>query len=282
MKLHDLHPAPAHGVPGRRGIAAGKGKTAGRGTKGQKARAGGSIPPWFEGGQTPLHMRDSEAPGLQEPRSRSTTRSSTSALSPCSPSAAPSRAASRRAQGCVCQGRPPHPSTRTCSGRRPVRTLKKPLQILGSGELVTALCRRRRVHEVGGGRDRGGGCTRFRPRSPTTRSASATGAKDDSAQDRRGVGRRPAEQPPIGRSTPGCSGRRPSPTAAQSEAASERALDGEDRGGRPSSLTKGDLGGASDAGARSSTKSPDATVTPTRLTSAGAGRRVRTPPRPPT
>jgi len=40
-----------------RGIAAGKGKTAGRGTKGQKARAGGSIPPWFEGGQTPLHMR---------------------------------------------------------------------------------------------------------------------------------------------------------------------------------------------------------------------------------
>ena len=40
-----------------RGIAAGKGKTAGRGTKGQKARAGASIPAWFEGGQTPLHMR---------------------------------------------------------------------------------------------------------------------------------------------------------------------------------------------------------------------------------
>jgi large subunit ribosomal protein L15 len=40
-----------------RGIAAGKGKTAGRGTKGQKSRAGSSIPPWFEGGQTPLHIR---------------------------------------------------------------------------------------------------------------------------------------------------------------------------------------------------------------------------------
>jgi large subunit ribosomal protein L15 len=40
-----------------RGIAAGKGKTAGRGTKGQKARAGGGIPAWFEGGQTPLHQR---------------------------------------------------------------------------------------------------------------------------------------------------------------------------------------------------------------------------------
>ena len=60
MKLHDLRP-PAGSNTARtrvgRGIAAGKGKTAGRGTKGQKARAGGSIPPWFEGGQTPLHMR---------------------------------------------------------------------------------------------------------------------------------------------------------------------------------------------------------------------------------
>jgi large subunit ribosomal protein L15 len=60
MKLHDLRPAPGSNTPRTRvgrGIAAGKGKTAGRGTKGQKARAGGSIPPWFEGGQTPLHMR---------------------------------------------------------------------------------------------------------------------------------------------------------------------------------------------------------------------------------
>ena len=60
MKLHDLQPAPGSRKPRTRvgrGIAAGKGKTAGRGTKGQKARAGGSIPPWFEGGQTPLHMR---------------------------------------------------------------------------------------------------------------------------------------------------------------------------------------------------------------------------------
>ena len=60
MKLHDLRPADGSRKPRTRvgrGIAAGKGKTAGRGTKGQKARAGGSIPPWFEGGQTPLHMR---------------------------------------------------------------------------------------------------------------------------------------------------------------------------------------------------------------------------------
>src|SRR2546427_11340067 len=60
MKWRALRPAPgsrrARTRVGR-GIAAGKGKTAGRGTKGQKARAGSSIPPWFEGGQTPLHQR---------------------------------------------------------------------------------------------------------------------------------------------------------------------------------------------------------------------------------
>ncbi len=60
MKLHDLHPAPGSRRDRTRvgrGIAAGKGKTAGRGTKGQKARAGASIPAWFEGGQTPIHIR---------------------------------------------------------------------------------------------------------------------------------------------------------------------------------------------------------------------------------
>ena len=60
MKLHDLRPATgAHHARKRvgRGIAAGGGKTAGRGTKGQKARAGAAIPAWFEGGQTPLQMR---------------------------------------------------------------------------------------------------------------------------------------------------------------------------------------------------------------------------------
>jgi large subunit ribosomal protein L15 len=60
MKLHDLKPAPGSRRPRTRvgrGIAAGQGKTAGRGTKGQKARAGGTIPPWFEGGQTPIHVR---------------------------------------------------------------------------------------------------------------------------------------------------------------------------------------------------------------------------------
>jgi large subunit ribosomal protein L15 len=60
VKLHDLRPAAGSNRARTRvgrGIAAGKGKTAGRGTKGQKARAGASIPAWFEGGQTPIHVR---------------------------------------------------------------------------------------------------------------------------------------------------------------------------------------------------------------------------------
>jgi large subunit ribosomal protein L15 len=60
VKLHELRPAPgSHRERTRvgRGIAAGKGKTAGRGTKGQRSRTGSSIPAWFEGGQTPIHMR---------------------------------------------------------------------------------------------------------------------------------------------------------------------------------------------------------------------------------
>jgi large subunit ribosomal protein L15 len=60
MKLHDLR--PAEGAKKRRkrvgrGIAAGQGKTAGRGTKGQAARSGGTKGPYFEGGQLPLVRR---------------------------------------------------------------------------------------------------------------------------------------------------------------------------------------------------------------------------------
>ena len=40
-----------------RGPGSGQGKTGGRGHKGQKARSGGGIPPWFEGGQMPLNRR---------------------------------------------------------------------------------------------------------------------------------------------------------------------------------------------------------------------------------
>jgi large subunit ribosomal protein L15 len=60
MKLHDLQPAlGAHKKRIRvgRGISAGRGKTAGRGTKGQNARSGRGVRPYFEGGQLPLVRR---------------------------------------------------------------------------------------------------------------------------------------------------------------------------------------------------------------------------------
>ncbi len=57
LKLHDLRPAPgAHKEKTRVGRGEGsKGKTAGRGTKGTKARH--RVPAGFEGGQMPLHRR---------------------------------------------------------------------------------------------------------------------------------------------------------------------------------------------------------------------------------
>jgi large subunit ribosomal protein L15 len=68
MKVHDLQPA-AGSNKGRkrvgRGIGGKGGKTAGRGTKGQKAR--GSVPASFEGGQMPLHMRIPKLKGFTNP-----------------------------------------------------------------------------------------------------------------------------------------------------------------------------------------------------------------------
>jgi len=68
MKLHDPQPNPGSHKPSRRvgrGHGSGRGKTAGRGTKGQKSRAGSGIPGWFEGGQTPLHIRTPKLHGFK-------------------------------------------------------------------------------------------------------------------------------------------------------------------------------------------------------------------------
>jgi large subunit ribosomal protein L15 len=59
MRLNDLADNPGARKPGKRvgrGIGSGKGKTSGRGQKGQKARSGVSIN-GFEGGQMPLYRR---------------------------------------------------------------------------------------------------------------------------------------------------------------------------------------------------------------------------------
>ena len=60
MYLNTLKPAPGSKTPAKRlgrGIGSGKGKTCGKGHKGQKARAGGYHKVGFEGGQMPLQRR---------------------------------------------------------------------------------------------------------------------------------------------------------------------------------------------------------------------------------
>jgi large subunit ribosomal protein L15 len=67
LKVHHLRPAPgAHKAKTRVGRGEGsKGKTAGRGTKGTKARY--QVPASFEGGQMPLHMRLPKLRGFKNP-----------------------------------------------------------------------------------------------------------------------------------------------------------------------------------------------------------------------
>lgn len=55
-----------------RGISAGKGKTAGRGTKGQGSRKSGGVRPGFEGGQMPLYMRIPKLRGFTSKRTPAT------------------------------------------------------------------------------------------------------------------------------------------------------------------------------------------------------------------
>ena len=67
LKLHHLRPAPGAKTPKTRvGRGEGsKGKTAGRGTKGTKARY--QVPVAFEGGQMPIHMRLPKLKGFKNP-----------------------------------------------------------------------------------------------------------------------------------------------------------------------------------------------------------------------
>jgi large subunit ribosomal protein L15 len=68
VKVHDLHPAPGSTHSKKRvarGIAGKGGKTAGRGTKGQKARS--KVRVGFEGGQLPLTQRIPKLRGFNNP-----------------------------------------------------------------------------------------------------------------------------------------------------------------------------------------------------------------------
>ncbi len=139
MKLPDLRPAEGSRTARTRvgrGIAAGKGKTAGRGTKGQKARAGGSIPPWFEGGQTPLHMRIPKLRGFKNRFKIEYEVVNVGAIA-----AAAERGAfeSDHTTGAKGKAAPATVNQDLLRAVGLVRSLNKPLKILGAGELSTPL-----------------------------------------------------------------------------------------------------------------------------------------------
>ena len=70
MKQHELQPPDGATTPRRRigrGHGSGRGKTAGKGTKGQQSRSGGTKGPRFEGGQLPLVRRLPYKRGFKNP-----------------------------------------------------------------------------------------------------------------------------------------------------------------------------------------------------------------------
>src|SRR5215203_2071504 len=146
MKLHDLRPAEGSRKERTRvgrGIAAGKGKTAGRGTKGQKARSGGGIPAWFEGGQTPLHMRIPKLRGFKNRFKIEYEVVNVGAIAAAAERGAFEVEAPSSAKG---KGKGKATSDALVTVNQDilravglVRTLDKPLKILGNGELSTPL-----------------------------------------------------------------------------------------------------------------------------------------------
>src|SRR5215813_4757021 len=70
MRIHELQSpdgATRERIRIGRGHGSGKVKTGGKGTKGQNARAGGGVPPYFEGGQLPLVRRLPYRRGFRNP-----------------------------------------------------------------------------------------------------------------------------------------------------------------------------------------------------------------------
>jgi len=120
VKLHHLRPAPgAHKRPKRvgRGHGSGRGKTSGRGTKGTGAR--NTIHPWFEGGQMPLQRRIPKLGGFSNPN-----RVEFAAVNV-------ERLASFPARSTV--------DPEALRARGLVRKGKRPVKILGRGEVAVAL-----------------------------------------------------------------------------------------------------------------------------------------------
>ncbi len=111
---------PAHGSTHKRkrvarGSSAGGGTTAGRGTKGQQARAGKGRKFGFEGGQVPLIIRQPKLPGFKRPMHRTFEVINIEALEAKLPAGAYD-AASLRQHG--------------------LRTTRQPVKILGQGSVT--------------------------------------------------------------------------------------------------------------------------------------------------
>jgi len=143
MKLHDLRPAEGSRKPRTRvgrGIAAGKGKTAGRGTKGQKSRTGhGSLPAWFEGGQTPIHIR---IPKLRGFKNKFRIEYEVVNIGRISDLADTGVLDIPEVEGKATKSAKPAPVTITpdiLAAAGLIRTLNKPLKVLGQGEVSRPL-----------------------------------------------------------------------------------------------------------------------------------------------
>ena len=143
MKLHDLRPAEGSRKPRTRvgrGIAGGKGKTAGRGTKGQKARTGhGSLPAWFEGGQTPIHIR---IPKLRGFKNKFRIEYEIVNIGRISALAETGILDMPEVEGKAAKSTKPAPVTITpdiLAAAGLIRTLNKPLKVLGQGDVTRPL-----------------------------------------------------------------------------------------------------------------------------------------------
>lgn len=122
MNIHELQPSKGSHRQRRRigrGLGSGRGTTAGKGTKGQKARAGGGVPPYFEGGQLPLVKRLPHRRGFFRPNRVEHQPVNVAAL------------------GRFSAGSVVGPDELQEAGL--VRSAKRPIVILAAGDVVTAI-----------------------------------------------------------------------------------------------------------------------------------------------
>jgi large subunit ribosomal protein L15 len=122
MQIQDLKPAVGSHRKRRRigrGLGSGRGTTAGKGTKGQKARAGGGVPAYFEGGQLPLVKRLPHRRGFHNP------------------SRVERQPVNLNALGKFSAGSTVGPEELAKAGL--IRSAAKPVVILATGELTVAL-----------------------------------------------------------------------------------------------------------------------------------------------